>query len=773
MKFTDGFWRLKDGVSIDYPREVHQIQKEEDQVVITAPERKINHRGNTLNCMLFTITLSAPVSGILRIQVEHFQGTANRGPEFDIVADVNNGILEVEETGQELIVSSGNLRAVINKQDWQISYLNSEGPLTKSGPEHLGFVKTDEGKTYLREQLDLDVNEYVYGLGERFTPFVKNGQVVDIWNKDGGTSSHQAYKNIPFYLTNKGYGVFVNHPEKVSYEVASETVSRVQFSVPGQKLDYYVINGPEPRDVLQKYTQLTGRPARPPAWSFGLWLTTSFTTDYDEETVNKFIDGMAERDIPLRVFHFDCFWMREFHWCNFQWDKRVFPDPEGMLKRLKDKGLKICVWINPYIAQQSHLFTEGRKNDYLLKKKNGDIYQTDQWQAGMGIVDFTNPEARTWYTSQLKKLLDLGVDSFKTDFGERIPVNVEYYDKSDPQKMHNYYSYLYNKTVFEFLEKEKGTGEAVLFARSGSTGSQKYPVHWGGDCVTSYESMAESLRGGLSLCLSGFSFWSHDIGGFSGEKDPDIFKRWLAFGLLSSHSRLHGNSSYRVPWAYDEESVEVARYFTKLKNRLMPYIYGKSVLASREGIPLMRAMMLEFSSDPACTHLDRQYMLGDSLLVAPVMSSDGKVSYYLPEGKWTNFITGETVSGGCWCQKQHGYMSLPLMVAPGTVLPVGDESRQADYEYSSGITFEVFELPNNEPVSGEVYSTEGELRLVVEVKKRDDQIEIRPRKGDTKSYTLLLRNIGSFSSVQGADVEQVEKGLKIIPHNVSKITVKL
>src|SRR5699024_10928187 len=347
-----------------------------------------------------------------------------------------------------------------------------------------------------------------------------------------------------------------------NFELGSETVSKSQFSVEGEYLDYYIINGPTPKEVIKRYTNLTGKPSLPPAWSFGLWLSTSFTTNYNEETVNHFVDGMADCEIPLSVFHFDCFWMKDFEWNNFQWDKRNFPDPEGMLNRLKNKGLKISVWINPYIAQKSNLFDEAVNKGYLLKKANGDVWQWDLWQAGMGIVDFSNPKACEWFSDKLKALLDMGVDSFKTDFGERIPTNVVYYDGSDPFKMHNYYSYKFNEGVFKLLQTEKGEKEAVVFARSATAGGQKFPVHWGGDCDSTYEAMAESLRGGLSLTLSGFGYWSHDIGGFENTATPDVFKRWTAFGLLSSHSRFHGSSSYRVPWKFDAEAVDVSRHFT-------------------------------------------------------------------------------------------------------------------------------------------------------------------------------------------------------------------
>ncbi|MBX6768223.1 MAG: alpha-xylosidase, partial [Actinomadura rubrobrunea] len=561
-----------------------------------------------------------------------------------------------------------------------VDFLAEGRRLTGSGFKAMALIDTDDGRHYVREQLDLGVDHFVYGLGERFGPLVKNGQSVDIWNADGGTASEQAYKNVPFFLTNAGYGVFVDHPGRVSFEVASESVARTQFSVEGQSMRYYLIYGPTPREILRKYTALTGRPARVPDWSFGLWLSTSFTTSYDEETVTSFIEGMAHRDLPLSVFHFDCFWMREFQWCDFEWDPRVFPDPPGMLRRLKDRGLRICVWINPYIGQRSPLFEEAKARGYLLKRPNGDVWQWDKWQPGCAVVDFTNPEAREWYAAKLDALLDMGVDCFKTDFGERIPTDVEFFDGSDPERAHNYYTFLYNQTVFELLRKRRGEAEAVVFARSATAGSQRFPVHWGGDCESTFEAMGESLRGGLSLGMSGFGYWSHDIGGFEGTPDPALFKRWIAFGLLSSHSRLHGSHSYRVPWLFDEESVDVLRRFTRLKMRLMPYLAGAARQAYEEGLPMMRAMVVEFPDDPACTHLERQYMLGDDLLVAPVFSADGQVAYYVPDGVWTHYLTGEQVRGGRWVRERHGFDSLPLLVRPGAVIPEGAVDDRPDYD---------------------------------------------------------------------------------------------
>ncbi|MFV2019503.1 alpha-xylosidase [Micromonospora sp. LOL_023] len=706
MKFSHGYWRMRDGVRPLYPAQVHDVEIEPAALTVYAPTRRITGRGDTLNQPLLTVRCTSPVPDVISVQVGHFLGRRPRHPDFTVAADPDAEV-QVTDGTEYASITSGELTARFARGDhWQLEFVAADRVLTGSGYKSMAALDTDDG-SYVREQLSLGVGETVYGLGERFGPLVRNGQVVDIWQEDGGTSSEQAYKNVPFYLTTGGYGVFVNHPGLVSFEVGSEVVSRVSFSVAGQSLEYLVIYGPTPREILRKYTALTGRPALPPAWSFGLWLSTSFTTSYDEQTVSSFIDTMAELELPLSVFHFDCFWMREFHWSNFEWDPQVFPEPELMLDRLRKRDLKICVWINPYIAQRSALFAEGAARGYLVRTTDGDVWQCDLWQAGMGLVDFTNPDARRWYTDKLRALLDMGVDAFKTDFGERIPTDVVWHDGADPERMHNYYTHLYNQTVFDLLREHHGEGEAVLFARSATAGGQQFPVHWGGDCESTFESMAESLRGGLSLAMSGFGFWSHDIGGFEGQPAPEVFKRWIPFGLLSSHSRLHGSQTYRVPWTFDEEAVDVLRIFTRLKARLMPYLFGQAVLAHREGIPVMRPLVAEFPDDPAVTHLERQYLLGDSLLVAPVFRADGQVDFYLPAGTWTHLQTGEEVTGPGWIRRTVGFDQVPVLVRPGTVLPLGANTDRPDYPYADGVTLAVYQLADGQQVQVSVPALDG------------------------------------------------------------------
>ncbi len=750
MKFSDGFWLNKPGYNVSYATQTYEVDFTDRSISVLATGQFIGNRGMTLGGPVLEITFTSTLKDTIKVDIVHYKGANDKGPHFELYEDkAFCPVVKDSENYVELI--SGKTKVRVGKfGGWDVQYFYDDKPLTKEGwrttsyIEEADWVKTNrerswdganfyaksdtDSSSYIREMLNISVGESIYGFGEKFSTFVKNGQTVEVWNNDGGTCSEQSYKSIPFYVSSKNYGVFVNHAEKVTFEVASETVSKVSFAVQGEKMEYFIIGGEKLTDVISTYTTLTGKPALPPAYTFGLWLTTSFTTNYDEETCSSFIDEMEKRDIPLEVFHFDCFWMREFRWCDFTWDNRMFPDPKAMLKRLKDKGIEICVWINPYIGQRSTMFDEGVEGGYFIKNKDGSVFQADMWQPGMAIVDFTNPAACKWYSDKLKALCEMGVDAFKTDFGERIPTDVVYFDGSDPYKMHNYYTFLYNKTVFDVLKDFYGENKACLFARSATVGGQQFPVHWGGDCFSNYESMWETIRGGLSLCLSGFGFFSHDISGFEATGTPDLYKRWSAFGLMSTHSRLHGNSSYRVPWNFDEESCDVVRHFTKLKGRLMPYLYANAVKAHVDGIPMMRAMVMEYSHDVATHSLDRQYMLGDNLLVAPVFSEDGCVDFYLPSGNWTDIQSGEVLEGGRWYNKKYDYLSMPLYAKPNSIIAYGDFKRNFTYDYTDNALLKIYGLEDGKTADCVIYDEDGKEALKVSAVRNGDKITVKTSK---------------------------------------------
>ncbi len=779
MKFADGFWLNKRGYEVSYTQQAYEIKPIENGINILAPTQYIQNRGMTLGGPVLEISITSTQKNVLKVTLEHFKGALDNQPKFELNED-QGYTPTINETAEAWEVISGDTKAVVGKWSWNVQYYYKDKKLTGGAWRSAGLIKEseflksarlnytqdatfwdypqDERTTYIRDQFTLSVGECMYGFGEKFTTFVKNGQNVEIWNADGGTCCDQSYKSIPFCVSSRGYGIFVNSSDKVSYECASDTVSKLSVTVPGEKLQYFIIGGENITEVLSNYTDLTGKPSLPPAFTFGLWLTTSFTTTYDEETVTSFIDGMAERDIPLQVFHFDCFWMKEYQWCDFEWDKSQFPDPPAMLKRLKDnKKVQTCAWINPYIAQRSALFDEGMKGGYFIKNLDGSVFQSDQWQPGMAIVDFTNPEACTWYASKLKVLCDMGINCFKTDFGERIPTKVKYYNGADPIAMHNYYTYLYNKTVFNVLKEYYGENKACLFARSATVGGQKFPVHWGGDCSAEYTSMAETLRGGLSLSLSGFGYFSHDMSGFEATATPDIYKRWAAFGLLSSHSRLHGNSSYRVPWLFDEESVDVLRHFTKLKGKLMPYLWAQAIKTNKVGVPMMRAMVIDYADDPVCRQLDQQYMFGDNILVAPIFNDEGIAEFYVPAGTWTDIISGKQYEGGKYYTEKFDYFHLPCLAKPNSIVTYGSFVRDFEYDYLDNAEFVIYELEDGKSATAKVYDTDANEVFELTATRNGDTIEISYPATD-KQFTVTVYG---------------KEPVKVAPTMSGKVVIKL
>ena len=759
MRFMNGYWLPGNGYKTDYAAQPYEVSFSHNSITILATTKVIRNRGMTLEGPALEITYSSTSENIIKVNVVHYKGGISNGPNFEL--NENQGYMpEITDTAENIMLTSGDTSVVVSKGEaWNVSFYHNGCRLTGGSWRSVGYSEQnpynaklkiltgigdcffdppkDGANSYIFDRLDLGIGECIYGFGEKFTTFVKNGQTVDIWNSDGGTCTEQSYKSVPFYISSNGYGVLVNTPDIVSFEVGSEVVSKVSISVPGEELEYFVIGGKNLKEVISSYTSLSGKPALPPAYSFGLWLSTSFTTEYNEETVNTFIDGMAERDIPLQVFHFDCFWMKEHEWCNFEWDTRQFPQPQEMLDRLKAKGLELCVWINPYVGQRSKLFDVGKEKGYFIKNPDNSVFQADLWQPGLAIIDFTNPDACNWYREFLKSLFKMGIRNIKTDFGERIPTKVTYHSGQNPMKMHNYYSYLFNKIVHEALVEFFGESETCLFARSATAGSQKFPVHWGGDCFASYDAMAETLRAGLSLCSSGFGFFSHDIGGFESTATSDLYKRWCAFGLLSTHSRLHGSMSYRVPWLFDEEACDVLRFYTKLKGRLMPYLYSQAVKTHETGIPMMRSMAVEFNNDTSCKYLDTQYMLGDSLLVAPIFNEQGSVEFYLPEGMWTDIVTDETYQGGQYHKRTCGYTQMPILARENSIVGFGAFEKTTDYDYIENAEFVIYAPTDGLSMSIDVKNSKGLTALTITAKRAGDKLKVTASKNN-KHFTIRL-----------------------------------
>ncbi|MFG1750718.1 TIM-barrel domain-containing protein [Streptosporangium sandarakinum] len=593
------------------------------------------------------------------------------------------------ETGDGAItVDAGSLRAEITLSPWHLRFTDASGAtLLEQDRGHtdisgrmrtlpFGRSSADGAVAAYHESFAAPADEAFGGFGESFTPLDKRGQRPVMWNFDAfGAESQRAYKNVPFYLSSRGYGVTVDSGTPVEFDVCQSTHSCVQIVVPDDLIDYYVIAGPAPAEVLDRFDRLTCPPLLPPKWAFGTWISSGFFVDTQERVLNR-ARTIRERGIPCDVLHLDTYWQTDGHWSDLRWDAENLPDPGAMLAELDRMGFKVCLWMNPYVSHLSPAFAEAAENGHFLRRPDGEVYVADCWHGSYppcGIVDFTNPAAAEWFRGLLRPLLEQGVRVFKTDFAEGVPHDAVASNGMTGADLHNVYALLFNDLVSEVTREVAGHG--MVWARSSFLGGQRHAAQWGGDTYTSYPAMGSTLRGGLSHGLSGVPFWSHDAGGFTGRPTDDLYVRWMQFGALSPLVRLHGTTS-REPREFPEVEAEAVAAL-RLRHRLMPYIYTAAVEAARTGAPMMRALCVDHPGDPVAWQADLEYLLGRDLLVAPMTSPDGVRKVYLPEGDWVDHWTGEVLSGGRYVTVSAPLDRIPLFVRYGALIPVLSDPGEA------------------------------------------------------------------------------------------------
>lgn len=528
------------------------------------------------------------------------------------------------------------------------------------------------------ESFDLAHDECIYGFGEKFGRLNKVGQTLDLDMDDAqGTTTPRSYKNVPFFVSTKGYGVFFNHTCRMTFWVGSMSAVDLQAGLEDGFLDYFVIVG-DIKEVLAGYTALTGRGAVPPRWSFGYWQSRcTYGSAQQALTVAR---ELRAREVPCDVIHLDTYWFDRDWYCDLEFSRERFPDPAGFIRELASMGFKLSLWQLPYLPEGTDLFERIRAVDGFVKDGSGGIYDVgitfvSGFQGIVGVIDFTNPTAVQVYQEALRKLLRLGAGVIKTDFGEEAPDDGVYHDGTPGRLMHNLYPLLYNKAVFEVTRDETGAG--IVWARAAWAGSQRYPLHWGGDSTSNFANMPPQLAGGLSLGLSGFQFWSQDIAGSSGGFDETLFIRWLQMGLFLSHSRVHGGDDREI-YRFGPETFRICRDYIRLRYRLLPYLYGSAVKCVKESLPMARALVVEYQDDPTARQVDDQYLLGDSLLVAPVMTRENRRRVYLPKSYWTDWWTGERIPGGRWLDVEAPLDTLPLYIKEGGLIPLGPVMNYVD-----------------------------------------------------------------------------------------------
>jgi len=518
--------------------------------------------------------------------------------------------------------------------------------------------------------------ECFYGTGERFAKMDLSGRTLQLYNQDGqGVNNRRTYKNIPFYLSSEGYGLFLHTTYFAKFSLADHSTRSAQLLVDEPVIDCFVIGGDTPERILYGYRQLTGFPAMPSLWSFGTWM--SRMTYFSADEVNEICDRMRAEGYPCDVIHLDTGWFKTDWLCEWKFNEQRFPDPKGFIQRLKQQGYRVSLWQLPYISYDAAQYKEASENHYISQSPN-KIQGASNFsvQDYAGTIDFTYDKATEWYKGLLKSLLDMGVACIKTDFGEDIHMDAKYH-RGTPREIRNIYSLLYQKAAYEITKEV--TGQGIVWARSAWAGCQRYPLHWGGDSASSWDGMAGSLKGGLHFGLSGFGFWSHDVPGFHSVPNfmntrlsDDVYVRWTQFGVFSSHLRYHG-SFKREPWHYPAIAPIVKKWL-QLRYRLIPYIVKQAEKTTQTGYPMLRAMYLMYPDDLVCRHLDSQYFFGDDFLVAPVMNSENKATVYLPEGRWVNFFTKEVFEGPLWLKDITVPLEeMPVYVRQGASIPMYPE----------------------------------------------------------------------------------------------------
>jgi len=690
-----------------------------------------------------------PVTGTLRIDAISDSVFRIRYAEADTVPVNQTPMLtegaarsvpvKVTEENGTVLLTTKSLRLNVRLADARMEIRDAENRRLCGigGPESNNFKVWDSYNTGLGrsapsgnplafECFDLAPDEAVYGLGEKFLKLNKVGQTIDHDLTDAlGVVTPRSYKCVPLHLSTRGYGVFFNHSSRMTYWVGSRCATRVQVALEDDFLDYFVITG-SLREMLARYQDLTGHGVVPPDWTFGYW-QSKISYKAADETV-EIVQKLREHEVPCDVVHLDTHWFKADWYCDLEFDRERFPDPAGWFKKMTELGIKISLWQLPYIPEGSTLYDELKAVNGFVKNEDGSIYDshicfTPGFKGIVGVVDYTNPAAVRVHQDHFRRLFKLGAKVIKADFGEEAPAEGVYHDGTPGRQMHNLYPLLYNKALFDVTKE--GTGDGVIWARSAWAGSQRYPLHWGGDNSPHFDNLIPQIEAGLSFGLSGFSFWSQDIGGFLGDTGGDLLVRWMQIGMFCSHSRIHGYGE-RELYKFDQKTFTICRDFIRLRYRLLPYILGSAESCVEQSLPLMRALVLDFQNDPTVWNIGDQFLFGESLMVCPIFTADGRRRIYFPvqpngegnSGVWTDWWTGKTYAGGRWLDWASPIETMPLFLREGAIVPLGPVMNYVGEKPLDEV--EVIVAP---------HMMDGESEALIRVDKTSHTIRLRTRNG--------------------------------------------
>ena len=643
-------------------------------------------------------------------------------------------------TGHKYTSQYGSVE--IQTNPWHVKIYDAKGKLLTSTLHNSDLQNTYTPVlpySYVRRNSDysrsvapvfsLEPDEKIFGCGESFTQFNKRGQKVVLWTDDAnGVQNETMYKPIPFYMSSRGYGVFMHTSTPVTVDFGKYFAGANKMMIGDDVADLFIFIG-EPKDILDEYTDLTGKASMPPLWSFGFWM--SRITYFSEKEGREIAKNLRKNKIPSDVIHFDTGWFDVDWRNNYEFASERFDDPAKMMADMKKDGFNVCLWQLPYFTPRNTLFNEIVDNGLAVKDRKGNIPYED------AVLDFSNPETVKWYQAKLKHLMDQGVAVFKVDFGEAAPAEGIYHSGRTGFYEHNLYPLRYNKAVAELTQREKGY--TLIWARSTWAGSQRYPLHWGGDAATTNGAMSATLRGGLSLGLCGFSFWSHDVGGFVTKSPEELYKRWTPFGMLTSHVRSHGEPPTE-PWLYSEDFLKSFRNADNMRYELMPYIYAQAKESSEKGLPMMRALFVEYPQDAGSWLIDNEYLFGSDMLVAPLFEEVTERDVYLPPRQWVDYQTKKVYNGG-WHRIAAGELPIIVLVKSGTAIPhikLAQSTKDMDW---SRLTLKVYAAEGTTTATAKVYLPEGKALQNIKLTKKGNGFEVdsNPLSGETTFKTEWIK----------------------------------
>jgi alpha-D-xyloside xylohydrolase len=659
----------------------------------------------------FSLTFVSPRTVRLRMST-HALSLANE-PSLMLVGNPpRDNSWQVAQTDKAITYTSAYGRVVIIKNPWHVEFYDNTGrlltrtqnindPHTYVTPIPFSFIRrASDLSRSVAATFELAHDEKIFGCGESFTRLNKRGQKIVAYTRDGmGVQNEYMYKPIPFFMSSNGYGMFVHTSTPVTFDFGKSYDAHNVIYNGDENLDLFIFLG-SPKEILSEYTQLTGRSPVPPLWSFGLWM--SRITYKAEDEVRDVAAKLRQYRIPSDVIHLDTGWFETDWRSNYQFSTSRFRDPAKMIADLKQQGFHISLWQYTYFTPKNEIYKEAVDKGYVVRNQSGTMPFED------AVLDFSNPETVKWYQGLLANLLKMGVGAIKADFGEGAPANGLYASGRTGFYEHNLYPLRYNQAVSEITKRV--TGDSIIWGRSAWAGSQRYPLHWGGDAENTNSAMAGELRGGLSFGLSGFTYWSHDAGGFVDASPRDLYRRWLGFGVLTSHTRCHG-APPKEPWGYDEAFVDEFRRTVELKYALMPYIYAQAVDSSARGYPMLRTLFFEYPEDPTSWLIDDQYMFGSDMLVAPLIESSNSRKVYLPPGAWIDYQSGKVYRGAQWQQMTAGQIPVILLVKDHAVIPhagVAQNTSEIDWK---NIELRVFSTDTSQ-ASGLFAQPQGNLQTL-------------------------------------------------------------